>query len=140
VTEGVSKAESVALFDYVRSETAEDDVMIFIKPRVMSLLASRRTSAYHMPADDAELWDYFRRIGATHLVVVDSEEAMAEAEDPARVAYLREFADRNAARLRSVFTNADFSVYRIAGAEGDLAGTAAADPAPLAGAVNEIGS
>ena len=114
VTEGISKAESVALFDYVRHETPEDGVVIFIKPRVMSLLASRKASAYHMPSDPSLLWDYFSRIGATHLVVVENDEAFAGAEDPARLAYLRNFAEGNAAKLRPVFANADFRVYRIA--------------------------
>jgi hypothetical protein len=114
VTEGIAKAESVALFDYVRRETPDDGVVIFIKPRVMALLASRKASAYHMPTDHAVLWDYFSRIGATHLVVVENDVAFAGAEDPARLAYLREFAKAGVARLRLVFANADFSVYRIA--------------------------
>lgn len=114
VTEGIGKAESVALFDYVRRETPEDGVMVFIKPRVMSLLTARRASAYHMPSDPSQLWDYFSRIGATHLVVVENDDALAGAEDPARLAYFRTFAERNPARLRPVFANADFRVYRIA--------------------------
>jgi len=117
VTEGISQPESVAMFDYVRSQTDGTDVMIFIKPRVLALLTSRRTSAYHMPEEDAELWDYFDRIGATHLVVVENDDALAGAEDPARLQYLREFAQRNAADLTPVFANADFHVYRIGGRE-----------------------
>jgi hypothetical protein len=112
--EGISRPESVALFDYVAQQTEADDVIVFIKPRVMALLTSRRSAAYHMPDDDARLWEFFDRIGATHLVVVDSDEAMALAESPERIEYLRAFARRNAARLAPVFTNRDFSVYRIA--------------------------
>ena len=114
VTEGISRPESVAMFDYVADQTGDRDVMIFIKPRVMALLTSRRTSAYHVPGEDAELWDYFDRIGATHLVVVQNDDAFAGAEDPARLKYLREFAERNAADLAPVFANTDFRVYRIA--------------------------
>jgi len=121
VTEGIGKAESVALFDYVRHETPEDGVVIFIKPRVMSLLTSRRASAYHMPSDPSQLWDYFSRIGATHLVVVENDDAFFGAEDPARLAYLRTFAEGNPAKLRPVFANADFRVYRIADQEAGLA-------------------
>lgn len=128
VTEGIGKAESVGLFDYVRRETPEDGVMIFIKPRVMSLLTARRTSAYHMPSDPSRLWDYFSRIGATHLVVVENDDAFVGAEDPARLAYLRTFAERNPDRLRPVFANADFRVYGIAGQEAGPA-TAASEAA-----------
>ncbi|MFH1921207.1 MAG: glycosyltransferase family 39 protein [Planctomycetota bacterium] len=113
MTEGIAKPESVAMFDYVTRQTEEDDVVIFIKPRVMALLTSRRASVYHMPRQDSELWDYFQRIGATHLVVVQNDEAFAKAEDPARLEYLRDFARRNATDLTPVFANADFRVYRI---------------------------
>jgi len=61
------------------------------------------------------LRDYFDRIGATHLVVVENDDAFAEAEAPARLEYFRDFAARNAAKLTPVFANADFRVYRIAG-------------------------
>ena len=118
ITEGISKPESVAMFDYIAGHTDDDDVMIFIKPRVIALLTSRRASVYHMPEEDSRLWDYFDRIGATHLVVVANGEALAEAEDPARVKYLRDFAQRNTARLAPVFVNADFRVYRIRGRDG----------------------
>jgi hypothetical protein len=128
VTEGIGKAESVALFNYVRHQTPEDGVMIFVKPRVMSLLTSRRASAYHMPSDPSHLWDYFSRIGATHLVVVENDDAFAGAEDPMRLAYLRAFAESNPAKLRPVFANADFRVYHIADGEAGLA-TAASEAA-----------
>jgi len=128
VTEGIGKPESVALFDYVRRETPEDGVVIFIKPRVMSLLTSRRASAYHTPSDPSQLWGYFSRIGATHLVVVENDDAFAGAEDPVRLAYLRTFAEGNPARLQSVFANADFRVYRIADQKAGPA-VAASEPA-----------
>jgi hypothetical protein len=112
-TEGVSKPESVAMFDYIINHTDDDDIVIFIKPRVMSLLASRRSSAYHMPAADSELWDYFDQIKATHLVVVENDAAFDGAEEPGRVKYLRDFAARNASKLTPVFKNADFRVHKI---------------------------
>jgi hypothetical protein len=115
ITEGISKAESVAMFDWVINQTDDDDVMIFIKPRAMALMTSRRSSAYHMPEKDSELWDYFERIGATHLVVVENDDAFAEAEDPVRLKYLRDFAQRNSANLVPLFTNTDFRVYQITG-------------------------
>ncbi len=115
MTEGIFKSESVALFDYVRTHTDEDDVLVFIKPRAMSLLTSRRASAYHMPEDDARLWDYFDRIDAAWLAVVENDNALADAEEPARLAYLRDFARRNASHLSLAFANADFGLYRIVG-------------------------
>jgi hypothetical protein len=113
ISEGISKPDSIAMFEYVVNHTDDDDVMIFIKPRVMALLTSRRSSVYHMPEKDSQLWDYFDSIGATHLVVVENDRALAGAEDPSRVRYLHDFADRNRAKLTPVFANADFRVLRI---------------------------
>jgi hypothetical protein len=111
--EGVAKPESVALFDYVRRHTDPDDVVIFVKPRVMSLFAGRVSSVYHQPEDDRELWAYFDRIGARWLVVVENDAAFTGAERPEVLAWLRRFAKRNEPRLARVWGNADFTVYRI---------------------------
>jgi hypothetical protein len=113
VTEGISKPDSRAMFDYIARHTKKDDVIVFIKPRVMALLTARKSSAYHMPAEDAELWDYLGRIGATYLVVVENDDAFADAEDPVRLEYLRDFVARNAGKLTPVFGNPDLRVYRI---------------------------
>ncbi len=66
-----------------------------------------------MPTVDSELWDYFDRIKATHLVVVENDAAFDGAEEPDRLKYLRDFAVRNASKLTPVFENADFRIYKI---------------------------
>ena len=115
--EGVAKPESVALFRYARQNTGPDDVVIFVKPRVMSLLAGRASSVYHQPEDDRELWAYFDRIGARWLVVAENDAAFAgkdrQSERPEVLAWLRRFVRRNGPRLARVWGNADFTVYRI---------------------------
>ena len=111
--EGVAKPESAALFEYVRRHTGPDDVVIFVKPRVMSLLAGRASSVYHQPEDDRELWAYFDGIGARWLVVAENDAAFAGSERPEVLAWLRRFARRNGSRLARVWGNADFTVYRI---------------------------
>jgi hypothetical protein len=114
VKEGIAKQESVALFDYVRRQTDGEDVIVFVKPRVMALLTGRDSTTYHTPDKDEDLWRYFGRIGATHLVAVVNDQAFHLAEDPRRLAWFRSFIERNASRLDCVFENADFRVYEIA--------------------------
>jgi hypothetical protein len=118
VTEGATKPESMAMFDFIIKQTDPDDVMIFIKPRVMALLTERRTSVYHMPSEDSQLWDYFDQIGAGYIVVVENAAAFEGAESPARIEYLRDFATRNAKHLTPIFNNADFRIYKIKGRGG----------------------
>jgi hypothetical protein len=112
-SEGVAKAESVELFDFIRTTTPKESVVVFIKPRVMALYTRRPSSVYHRPEDDSELWSYFVHIGADYLVVVENDRALENYEDPAVLEYLREFAARNREALEEVFANADFTVYRI---------------------------
>ncbi len=112
--EGIGKRESVEMFDFVRSHTREDDVIVFVKPRVMALLTGRDSSTYHQPDDDDQLWDYFDQIRATHVVAVNNDATMTNYESGPRLAWLRGFVARNESRLTRVFQNGDFSVYEIA--------------------------
>ncbi len=111
--EGVARPESVELFEQVRQRTAPDDVVVFVKPRVMSLLAGRTSSVYHQPAEDAALWDYFERIGAKHFVVLRRDDAMDGYEQPETLAYARDFVARNRDRLEPAWGNDDFTMYRV---------------------------
>jgi hypothetical protein len=103
--EGVGKAETVALFDYVRSHTAGDDVFVFQKPRALALFTGRRASALHTPASDEELWAYLDRVRAGYVIV---SPLFAD-----NYRLLRPFVERNADRLREVYENRDFAVYRL---------------------------
>jgi len=111
--EGIAKAESRALFEFVATRTRPEDVLVFVKPRVMALFGGRTCSIYRPGAKDADLWNYLTRIGATHVAVVERDAAMDEAEDPAVVRYLREFVARHRHRFELVFANSDFTVYGV---------------------------
>jgi len=103
----------VALFDFVRENTATDDVIVFVKPRVMALLTGRDSSTFHTPQEDRELWEYFDRIGASHVVSVVNDSAFHNFESAQRLAWFRDFVDRNDDRFVRVFENQDFRVYEI---------------------------
>jgi hypothetical protein len=103
--EGIGKAETTALFDFVRAHTEPDAVLLFQKPRALALFTGRRASAHHTPPSDRDLWRYLDAIGATHVVV--------GRVFPDSHAYLQPFVARHPGRLRAVYANADFTVYRI---------------------------
>jgi hypothetical protein len=104
IQETVYKYEMVELFDFLREKTDAKDVLIFRKPRVLSLYTGRKASVYHQfePSDDGELWDYFDKIRATHLLT-----------SPVDKTYWPSFIERHQASLEEVFSNQDFKVYRI---------------------------
>jgi len=107
--EGVSKKESVELFDYIKENTEETDVFIFRRPRILSLFTERSASVYHRPHDDEELWNYFHKIGATYLIV-GPKGTVGPGGGPA---FLHLFVERHREAFEEVYSNSDFKVYRI---------------------------
>jgi hypothetical protein len=107
IREGIIKSEAQQFFEYVRGRTGENDTFVFRKPRALALFTGRNASAWHQPPDDQNLWDYFRKINATYLVLGP---AGIEPEDQE---YISRFIGRNGDRLEKVYSNMDFEVYRI---------------------------
>jgi hypothetical protein len=106
VREGISSRDSVALFRYVRRRTdPKKDVFLFQKPRALALMTRCHASAHHVPDSDERLWQYLRKIGATHVILaVPFEHSYG---------VLRPFIERNADSFEAVFRNGAFTVYRI---------------------------
>jgi hypothetical protein len=107
IREGIIKSEAQQFFEYVRGKTGENDTFVFRKPRALTLFTERKASTWHQPAGDQDLWDYFRKINATFLVLGP---VGIEPEDQE---YLSRFIGRNGDRLEKTYSNKDFEVYRI---------------------------
>jgi hypothetical protein len=107
IREGVIKSEAQQFFEYVRGKTDENDTFVFRKPRALALFTGRNASAWHQPGDDQDLWDYFRKINATFLVLGPAGIESGDQE------YFSRFIGRNGDRLEKTYSNMDFEVYRI---------------------------
>ena len=122
--EGIHDPEAVALFQYVAGHSAPRDLYIFFKPRVLSFFSGARSAVSYYPTEDAALWEYYGRVGATHVI-----ERLGDASSEALVA-------GHADAFIMVYENADFRVYRIArpssnlptGEAGDHAESGETDP------------
>jgi hypothetical protein len=121
--DGVGDPEAVALFQYVAGHAAPKDLYIFFKPRVLSFFSGARSAVSYYPAEYAELWDYYDRVGATHVI-----ERVGDASSQALVA-------GHPDTFIMVYENADFRVHRIdrptnlpTGEAGDHAESGEADP------------
>jgi 4-amino-4-deoxy-L-arabinose transferase-like glycosyltransferase len=102
ITHGIEKKESVELFEFIKNKTARDDIIVFTKPRVLALYTGRRAS-YNQSIDDNESFiEFLETLGASYV-------AVGILDRPIR----RELVEKNKARLSKVFSNADFSVYKI---------------------------
>jgi hypothetical protein len=99
---GVHREESLKVFNAIKRKTDEKDIVIFKKPRVLSLLASRRSSTYHKPGNDEELLNYLRNIEASYILVEAKKDV-----------YLSSFIDRNTSLFRLIYLNDNFRLYKI---------------------------
>jgi dolichyl-phosphate-mannose-protein mannosyltransferase len=104
--EGIGKPESVQLFDFVRTSTRRDDVIVFSRPRALSLFGERTVTPPSRSADPCELWRYIRQVRAGYLVT-----GPGAANDEAK--FLATFVRDFAPNLREVMRNADVAVYRV---------------------------
>lgn len=95
--------ETVELFDFIRNETGTESVVVSRIPRSIALYTSRKTAFYHAAPEDSGLWDFFKDIKATHLVVDRLHDSR----------YIIDFTERNRDRLDPVFSNPDFSVFAL---------------------------
>ena len=77
-------------------------MIVFQKPRVLTLFTERKVAAYHPTNDDQELWNYFQQIKATYLITgrFDSE-------------YFLRFVEKYQERFTLVDSISDFKVYKI---------------------------
>jgi len=102
LTTGIHEVEAQQLFAFVRENTEDDDVVVFRKPRALSLFTGRRSSVYHEVADDIELWRYFSLINASYVATASWDDI-----------YFKRFLERNEPRFATVFSNAGYSLLRI---------------------------
>ncbi|MFQ5561010.1 MAG: hypothetical protein ACE5FU_10570, partial [Nitrospinota bacterium] len=109
--EGVEKKESIELFNFVKEQTHKNDIIIFQKPRVLALYTGRSASAFLPPEKNEDLLNYdknrmkyLEKINATYVIagrVLGGEHTFSEP-----------FINRQKDLFVSVFSNADFSVYK----------------------------
>ena len=96
VVDGPYTAESLAMFDYIRSNTEADDVIVFFKPRVMTLYTDRRSILVS---------EYDRIVAAGARYIVYSEELGTRYGMDSVI-------EENRDSLELVFENPRFKIYR----------------------------
>ncbi len=98
---GIAEPEAVQLFDYVRENHRTTDLYVFFKPRVLAYYTGVRTTVNYQPSERTELWRFYDRVGASHVVVKRGD------------TYLEEVAGLDRERMVEVYRNPEFAVYAI---------------------------
>ena len=108
IREGIGRAETQQLYEYVRTEIDKKDIIVFIKPRSIALYTGHSSSIWNDIRYDAELFDYFHRIKADYLIVGPPDLDSWDYKN------IREFVSRNSEQFKQSFANKDFLVFHIA--------------------------
>jgi len=131
---GIAEQASVELFNFIKRQTHEQDVLIFVKPRALALYTGRSAAINHRPRDDAALWNFFRDIHATYLIIgppgplVGSSlvQDIALSLHPTtsvfsrgELRFLQQLVAKYPNDFQEVYTNAHFQVYKIMHRYGD---------------------
>jgi len=104
---GVEKKETRDMFNFIRDNTPQDSITIFRKPRILALYTNRKSSVYHEVENPEELWLYFKKIGATHLIVKPNSSNFVEKD------YFLETLQYYRNALTQIYQNPNFEVYEI---------------------------
>ena len=102
IESGIHTPTAKDFFRFVIDNTRTNDVFIFAKPRALALCTGRSASSTHTPRNGDDLRDYFHAIGASYA-------ALGPVEDKP----LRALVEATPAWLTPVYSNADFSIYRV---------------------------
>lgn len=104
IKKGPQEAASVEAFDYIKKNTPENSVIVFARPRALSLYTGR-TGMCNEPTEDLQkLKEKFKKMGASYMLI-HSEET--------REPTLKKFAEEYQAEVRLEWSNEKFSLYRI---------------------------
>ena len=99
---GVSKKESIELFEYLKKNTNPQDAFIFIKPRTLTLFTDRPASLYYPHKDMQVFSDYLLRAKIRYIVI-----------DKRGDSYLKEFVKVYNKQVSRIYENADFQVLKL---------------------------
>lgn len=110
---GILTRESQEVFEYVRRNTPEDSVFIFFKPRVLSLFTGRKAAVYHETDNPRQLWQFFKKIKATHILVKFHSENLLVSDVHKEGDRVLQLIQPYLEKLEMIFENDQFRIYRI---------------------------
>lgn len=108
VNHGVLDPEAIELYDFIKSNTPNDSLIIFKRPRILALFTQRRSAAYSGDLTICQSWENFQQLGATYLLISTGGQ---QTEYP----NLLNLIDEQTNKLALVFENPSFKFYRFNG-------------------------
>lgn len=105
IREGMGNPAFAQICEYIRQQTPEQSVIVYDRPRLLAMESGRKASAYHEPADDRELWNYFSGISAGYVLI--------DREFPDDLSYLEPLLLRSPGRAHEAHSEGSFHLYAL---------------------------
>ncbi len=102
----MEKPSTQELFTFVRSETGQNDVIVFFKPRVLSLYTDRHSVAIAIPDPEGDPISRMRDFGVDWVIVKRIHLGEFQTE-------MNDFVDNNPGHFEQVYENDDFRIFRF---------------------------
>jgi hypothetical protein len=108
ILRGVESSDSREMFEFIREKTPIDSLLVFHKPRPLSLFTGRKSLKYHEEPDLEILWRDLVDMGATHIVLPKYIDPALHAEY-----FFPGIVVQYSGNLEVIFENESYAVYRI---------------------------
>ena len=106
VSHGVLDTDAVKLYDYIKSNTPVDSVIIFKRPRILALFTKRHSATYVDYLDNCQSLENFQQLGATHLLI---KTGIQQKEKPNQLNLI----EQPTGILELVYENPSFKLYKF---------------------------
>lgn len=100
-TNGIKHPDAIELFRYVDEHYNDRDILVFQKPRILSLMSHVQSVRLHEPSDTHEAIAYIQTIHATALIAKDED------------SYLNHLVKTYPDYFKLVYANKMFRIYQI---------------------------
>ncbi len=102
----IEKPETQELFQFIKAETKEEDVILFFKPRVLALFTDRKSLAMRFPDPDGDAISKMKSFGVDYVIL--NKNHMFEYQPE-----LKLFIYSNPQYFDLIFENLDFNIYKV---------------------------
>jgi hypothetical protein len=102
----IEKKETNEIFQFIRTETNSDDVILFFKPRVLVLFTQRKSVAIAIPSPNGDTLERMKELGVS-IVILRLNYAFEDQPE------LSQLISTHLGNFQLLFENPEFRVYRV---------------------------
>jgi len=102
----IERAETQELFQFIKSKTDDEDVILFFKPRVLALFTNRKSLAMKFPDPDGDALGKMNGFGVDYVILNKNHSIEYQPE-------LKHFINNHPLNFNLLFENYEFNIYKV---------------------------